>query len=533
MRKIREVLRLHHLQLSTRQIGESCQISKGAVDNYLRRAKTAGLTWPLPPDLDDATLERRLFTRGVDTYLPSPNRVQPDWQAVQRELNRKGVTLLQLWNEYVAQHPQGYRYSSFGQNFRAWQQRQGLNVTMRQTHKPGERLFVDYAGMTIAITDPTSGAISPAQVFVATLGASNYTYCEVSATQGSADWLASHVRALEFFGGAPQVIVPDNLKAGVKTPGFYEPELNPAYAELAQHYGVAVIPTRVKKPRDKAKVEVGVQIVERHILAPLRDRTFFSVQEANDAVRALLERLNDKPFQKLEGTRRSAFESLEKLALQPLPAERFVIAQWKRVRVNIDYHVELERHYYSVPYQYAREQVELRFTPTTLEVFLHGQRITSHPRPLSTARGRFTTLVEHMPPAHQRQLEWTGERLIAWAQKIGESVAGLVHKILESRPHPEQGFRSCLGLMRLGKVHGEERLEAACKRALALQSYTYASVESILKKRLETEPLPNQAVVAEPVKVSKHRNVRGSSYYATPGDGARGDAVLEQDPALN
>ena len=387
MRKIREVLRLaHQMKLSTRQISDSCHISKGTVSNYLERTRAAGYTWPLPDDLDEGTLERQLFSTDLNTPIPSPNRVQPDWDVVQRELARKGVTLERLWTEYITQHPKGYRYSSFTENFRAWRKTQGLNVTMRQSHQPGEKLFVEYAGMTVSITDPTSGAVTQAQVFVATLGASNYTYCEVTATQSSVDWLASHTRALEFLGGVPQIIVPDNLKAGVKTPSFYEPELNPAYAEFAQHYGVAVIPTRVRKPRDKAKVEVGVQIVERHILAPLRDRTFFCVQEANDAVHALLEKLNDKPFQKLEGTRRSAFETLERAALQPLPAERFVIAQWKRVRVNIDYHVELERHCYSVPYRFAREQVELRFTTGTLEVFLHGQRIASHARPISTMR---------------------------------------------------------------------------------------------------------------------------------------------------
>lgn len=398
MRKIREVLRLAlQMQLSTRQISESCQISKGSVSSYLERAKSAGISWPIPPELDDDALEKMLFDRGLEVYIAPDKRAQPDWAHVQRELARKGVTLEQLWHEYTAQHAEGYRYSSFTENFRAWRKTQGLNVTMRQLHQPGEKLFVDYAGMTVSITDPTSGAVTQAQVFVATLGASNYTYCEVTATQSSVDWLASHTRALEFLGGVPRIIVPDNLKAGVKTPSFYEPELNPAYAEFAQHYGVAVIPTRVRKPRDKAKVEVGVQIVERHILAPLRDRTFFSVQEANDAVHALLGKLNDKPFQKLEGTRRTAFETLERAALQPLPAERFVIAQWKRVRVNIDYHVELERHCYSVPYRFAREQVELRFTTGTLEVFLHGQRIASHARPISTMRGRFTTLKEHMP----------------------------------------------------------------------------------------------------------------------------------------
>lgn len=538
MRKVREVLRLAwSLDLSERQIGQSCQLSKGTVKNYLERARSAGLSWPLPDNLDDTTLETLLFARTIAMCSHVPGRGIPDWETIQKELERKGVTLERLWHEYIAQHSEGYKYSSFTQKFRKWQKAQGL--TMRLVHHPGEKLFVDYAGMTVALTDPSSGEITRGQVFVATLGASNYTYCEVSPSQTSPDWLSSHQRALEFFGGVPKIIVPDNLKAGVTNPSFYEPELNPAYAEFAQHYGVAVIPARVRKPRDKAKVEVGVQIVERQILAAVRDRVFFSISEANEAVWTLLETLNTKPFQKLEGSRKSVFEAFEKSALGPLPLERFVVAQWKKVRVNLDYHLEIEGHCYSVPYQHAREQVEVRYTALTLEVFSEGKRIASHARPLTPngrARGRFTTQTDHMPKAHQRHLEWSPERLIAWAHKTGESTAVMVQKILESRPHPEQGYRSCLGLLRLGKTHGPERLEAACRRAVALKAYSYPSVDSILKKKLETEPLPAQLEPVKPhsvVNSAPHRNVRGKDYYQPNSDKTLLEAVLEEDPSLN
>ncbi len=442
----------------------------------------------------------------------SDERPKPDWEWVHQEKQRKGVTLFLLWQEYQMQHPTGYEYSTFTIHYRRWKKEQGLS--MRQTHHAGEKLFVDYAGMTIDITNPGSGEIKEAQVFVAVWGASNYTYAEASLSQTLEDWLGSHRRALAFFGGAPQIIVPDNLKSGVKSPCYYEPELNPAYAEFAKHYGIAVIPTRVRKPKDKAKAEVGVQIVERQLLAPLRDRTFFSLKEANEALRQLLDKLNNKPFQKMTGSRKELFEAVDKPALQALPGSAFVIANWKKARVNIDYHVELEGHYYSVPYSYAKEQVDLRFTSHTVEVFHQNKRITSHQRaPLHLKhRGRHTTLTAHMPKAHQRHGEWTPQRLIHWAQKTGEHTAQVIERILESRPHPEQGYRSCLGIMRLGKSYGGERLEAACRRATYLQSYSYKSVQSILKHKLDAEPLPLEQPTPQPTP-QQHHNLRGASYY--------------------
>lgn len=357
MRKIKEILRLKHAcGLSERQIAESCRIGKTTVGEYLQRAEAANLSWPLPTELDEVALEARLFA----CPLPPPSRPLPDWAEVQRELKRKGVTRLLLWQEYKEKHPEGVAYPTFTVRYRQWAGT--CDVVMRQEHKAGEKLFVDYTGMTLPITDPGTGELSEAQVFVAVLGASNYSYAEVTLSQNLENWLASHRRALEFFGGVPELVVPDNLKVGVKSPCYYEPDINPSYAELASHYGFAVLPARVRKPRDKAKVENGVLVVERRILAVLRNHTFFTLGEANEAVSAELSKLNEQPFQKLPGSRKSLFLELDKPALRPLPQERFTLATWKKARVNIDYHIEIGGHYYSVPYRYARQQVEVRLT---------------------------------------------------------------------------------------------------------------------------------------------------------------------------
>lgn len=494
MRKIREALRLKWgLGIDERQTARSCRISRSTLWEYLRRAKDAGLSWPLPDDLDDAALEALLFQGDPNRGMRRP---APDWLEIHRERKRKGVTLLLLWQEYIAQYPNGYGYVTFTTKYRKW--RGGLDATMRQDHKAGERLFVDYAGVTMSIADAHSGEMRDAQVFVATLGASNYTYAEASWTQGLEDWLSSHRRALEFFGGVPELIIPDNLKAGVKSPCYFELELNRGYAEFAEHYGVAIVPARVRKPRDKAKVETGVQVVERWILAPLRHRTLFSLFEANEAIRELLEELNDRPFQKLPGSRRSAFEELDQPRLRSLPTEPYVPATWKKAKVNIDYHV-----------------VELRLTQTTVEIFHKGKRVASHRRlpEESCCRGGHSTISEHMTAGHRHHAEWTPERLAQWAKKTGEHTAKVAQEILASRPHPEQGFRSCLGLMRLGKTYGHERLEAACRRACHFRAYSFKSVQSILQRKLDAEPLP-QAVATKAVSTDQgHRNVRGPGYY--------------------
>lgn len=379
---------------------------------------------------------------------------------------------------------------------------------MRQNHRAGEKLFVDYAGHTIAIVDARTGEISQAEIFVAVLGASSYTFAEATASQSLPDWIGSHVRAFEFFHGVTEIVVPDNLKSGVTNAHRYEPDLNPTYSDMAQHYGVAVIPARVRRPKDKSKAEVGVQVVERWILAALRHHTFFSLQQLNQRIQALLVKLNDRPFRKLPGSRRSQFEALDRPALNPLPANAYIYADWKKARVNIDYHIEVDKHYYSVPHNLVKQQLDVRYTEHSVECFYKNQRVASHCR--SRQIGHHTTVREHMPESHRQYGDWSPQRLISWAQKYGKCTAELINQIMQSRRHPEQGYRSCLGILRLEKTYGAERLEAACKRALLLETLRYKSIESILKHGLDkTEPAPD----AEPVLPDDHDNIRGPSYY--------------------
>jgi transposase len=505
MRKIREVLRLGlALGLSLRQVGRSVSLGHGTVGDYLLRAKVAGLQWEQVQAMDDDALEGKLYPAPA---ARSPEaKLLPEWSQVHRELRRKGVTLSLLWQEYRERQPEGYGYSRFCELYRAFAG--SLEVSLRQEYKAGERLFVDYAGQTIEIRDREGGPSREAQIFVAALGASHLTYAEATWSQGLEDWVGAHVRCFAFLGGVPELVTPDNLKSGVTRPCWYEPELNATYAEMAQHYGVAVLPARVVKPRDKAKVESAVLQVERWILARLRDRTFFSLGELNEAIRTLVEELNARPLKVLRVSRRELFETIEREALRPLPTTPYELGRWKLVRVGVDYHVEFDGHYYSVPYQLIREQLDLRATETTVEVFHRARRVAFHRR--SAERGRHTTLREHMPRAHQAYLEWTPVRLVAWAQKTGPATAELVEAILRSRPHPQQGFRSCLGLLRLGDRYSPVRLETACQRALAIGAHSYQSVKSILGSGLDQQPLhrePESPVV-------EHENVRGARYYA-------------------
>ena len=505
MRKIKDVLRLKfETDLSIRRIARSCNVSRPTVTEYLTRFAEADLVWPAAAELDDAALERKLYP-PVAT-LPLLDGTIPDWSQVHRELRRKGVTLALLWHEYKAAHPEGFQYSWFCKQYRAWAGK--LDVVMRQEHRAGEKLFVDYAGQTVEVVDRHTGEVRQAQIFVAVLGASNYTYAEATWTQQLPDWIGSHVRAFEFLDGTSEVVVPDNLRSGVSKVHRYEPDLNPTYQDLGTHYSVAVMPTRARRPRDKAKAEAGVLLVERWILAALRNRTFFSLQELNREIARLLIRLNERPFKKLPGSRRELFEQLDRPALQPLPAQAYEFAEWKKVRVNIDYHIEIEGHYYSVPYQLVRRQLDARYTARTVECFHKGQRVASHSR--SLLKGRHTTVAEHMPKSHRQYAEWTPQRLIRWAEKTGPATAGVVQTILARRAHPQQGYRSCLGIMRLGKSFGEDRLEAACRRALKLGSCSYKSIESILRQGLDRQALPEQQQLDLSIA---HDNIRGSDYY--------------------
>ncbi len=465
----------------------------------------AGLSWPLPEAWDDRQLEAQLFPTLPKAARDA--RPLPDWAEVHRELARKGVTLLLLWEEYKADYPDGLQYSQFCDRYRAWAGK--LDLVMRQHHRAGEKLFVDYAGQTVPVVDPLTGEIREAQIFVATLGASAYTYAEATWTQGLSDWIASHIRCLEFLGAVPALLVPDNLKSAVARPCRYEPQANATYEDLSDHYGTAILPARVRHPRDKAKVENSVLLVERWILARLRHHTFFSLPELNAAIRELLDMLNTKPFKKLPGCRQALFEQLDRPAMKPLPAERYTYAEWKKARVHIDYHVEVLGHYYSVPYQLVKQELDVRITAHTVELLHHNKRVASHRR--SSLKGRHTTLTGHMPKAHQQYAHWTPQRLVHWAEKTGPATAEVVATILSSRAHPQQGFRSCLGIMRLGKSYGDERLEAACQRALRLGATSYKSLQSILKNGLDRQALP-EAEEATPKPIA-HPNIRGGGYY--------------------
>ena len=507
MRKIREIIRLSSAcGLSARQVANSCGIARSTVGEYLRRAKEAGLSWPFPEGLDDVQLEQLLFPPSPK--IPREQRLLPVWSEVHRELAKKGVTLFLLWQEYKERGADGFQYSWFCKNYRAWAGK--VDLVMRQPHLAGEKLFVDYSGQRVPVTDPRTGEIRDAEIFVAAMGASNYSYAEATWTQTLPDWIGSHVRAFRFLGRVPEIVVPDNLKSGVTHPHIYEPDINVTYLKMAEHFGVAVIPARSRKPRDKAKVESAVLIVGRWILARLRNRTFFSLGELNRAIAELLKELNGRPFQKLPGCRREAFEQVDYPAMRPLPVEHYEYTEWGKARVHIDYHVEIDKHYYSVPYQLVGQQLDFSLSLRTVECFHKNKRVASHQR--SFEKGQYTTVAAHMPKSHREHAEWTPQRLVQWASKTGSATAEIVETIMTSRPHPQQGFRACLGIMRLGKTYGDDRLEAACRRAVALDACGYRHIQSILKNGLDRRPLPQRT---PPGPRIEHDNVRGPSYYAS------------------
>ncbi|GAC1576981.1 MAG: IS21-like element ISPsy14 family transposase [Candidatus Dormibacteria bacterium] len=505
MRKVGEVLRLAAEGLSDRQISHSVGLARSTVGEYRQRAQRAGVSWPLPAELDSAALEERLFPRPSTAVGARP---EPDWREVHRELKRKRhVTLQLLWVEFREVHPDGWAYSQFCAHYRRWLGLQ--DVVMRLEYRDGERLFVDFSGDTMPVVAPDTGEITQMQVFVAVLGASGYLYVEATRGQDLPSWLGAHVRALEFCGGSPAALVPDNLKSGVTKACWYDPEINPSYLELARHYGTVVLPTRPSHPRDKAIVEVGVQVAERWVLAPLRNRRFYSPGELNAAIAETTAAVNGRAFRGLPSSRRDLFLESEKAALRPLPSARYEFPDWKKAKLNIDYHVEFDHHYYSAPHRLVRQEVEVRATVSVVEIFHRGRRVASHRR--EHGRRRFITDPAHMPASHRAHLEWTPSRLIGWAGTVGASVAEVAETIMRTRPHPEHGYRACMGLMRLAKVYGDERLSAACRRALVINATSYRSVESILKNGLDRVPATQLAlVVPEPVA---HENVRGADYY--------------------
>jgi transposase len=507
MRQVREILRLINAGcVPVREIARRTGVAPSTVRATIERTSAAGLSWPLPDDLSDSDIEAKLY-QNAGKKPGHRQRAEPDWAALHREFKRKHVTLSILWDEYIEQNPDGYRYSRFCELFRAFEH--SLPVTMRQTHLGGEKLFIDYAGDTVPVTvDRLSGQMRPAQIFVAVMGASNFVYAEASFSQSLPDWIAAHVHAFEAIGGVPKLLVPDNTKVAVIKACRYDPQVNRTYAEMAAHYGAAVLPARPRKPRDKAKVEACVLIVERYLLGRLRHRRFYSLAELNQAIQEMLKQINEqRPLRRLGVTRRHLLEELDRPALKPLPAEPYVYAEWRLRRAGLDYHIDVDGHYYSVPYRFAKDELEVRLTARTVEVFRKGERIAAHLR--NSGNHKHTTVNEHMPSSHRRFADWTVERIRRETSAIGPSAAALCELILEGRRHPEQGFRACLGIVRLAKSFGRERVEAACLRALEIGARTYGSVKSILDNHLDRQAGKR----APDGKAVIHPNIRGARYY--------------------
>ena len=513
MRQLRELLRLRYeAKLSIRQINASTKISVGKVQSVLKQAQELQLDWPLPDNMDDRELAAKFYPQA-DTRI-SRKFQQPDWPKVQQELKQKGVTRNLLWEEYTQQYPNScYSYSQYCDRFDHWRKKQ--KRSMRQIHKAGEKLFVDYCGPTVPIINRYTGVIEQAQVFVAVMGASNYTFAEATWSQQLKDWLYSHVRAFDFLGGIPDMVVPDNLRSAVSKACRYEPKLNSSYQQLAAHYQVAIIPARPYKPKDKAKAEVGVQIVERWIIARLRHRTFFSLAELNKAIKALLTELNLKPFKKIPGNRLSSFKQLDKPALKPLPHHPYEYTEFKPVTVNIDYHVEFAPHFYSVPHNLVGESLELQATDKLIQIYFKNKLITSHVRVYHYG---MTTEPSHMPKRHEKHLKWTAQRFINWANKIGPDVLIWVNNRLKEKPHPEQAYRVCLGLLNLTRQYENKRLNDACILANSESLTTLRNIRSILTHN--RDKLINQGGIQEEIDFSdstlpqSHENIRGPKAFA-------------------
>jgi len=485
MRKIKEVLRLRYEEkLTHRQIASSLNISASTVNEYLRLSKISAVNWPLPEEMTEQELYQKLY-QPVSSSIKT--RPKPDFEKIHQELRKKGVTLMLLWREYRDIHANGLGYTQFCLQYQQFAKT--LSPVMRQTHKGGEKCYVDYAGLTIPWINVATGEIMEAEVFVGCLPASNYIYAEAMASQTLPNWLCAHENMFHCFGGVSKILVPDNLKAGVTKAHYYDPDINRSYQDFAIHYGVAVVPARVKSPRDKANVEGAVKCVE-YLIAKLRHNTFTSIAEINEGLQREVALFNQKPFQKLSGTRQSLFETIDKPALKPLPAERYELAEWKKVRVNIDYHVTYDYHHYSVPHKLIHQVIELRVTAKLVECFYQQQRIAIHLR--SYKRNLHSTKKEHMPKAHREYAEWSPERLTQWAGKIGAHTKHYIETLIAKRDFPEQAYRACLGILRMSKQYGESRLDCACLRASALGIFSYRFIDTMLKNKCENEPIKSE-----------------------------------------
>lgn len=505
MRKTKEILRLALKEgLSQRDIALSTGVGKTTVQEIVSRAKQIGLDWGSVQHVHEPDIVTQLFPRPPGIKM----KTDVDWAAMDRELRKKGNTLSLLWLDYKQENPDGMGYSSFCEYYRKWKKSFGL--TMRQHHPAGKRLFVDFSGLKVPWLDMESGELHEAEIFVAVLGASNLTFVRAVKDQSSASWIDCHVRCLEFFGGVPETIVPDNLKSGVSRACRYDPDTNLAYQWFAEHYATAILPARAYRPRDKAKVEVAVQVAQRWIVAILRRQTFTSIAEINSQIGILLERLNNRTMKHLGASRRQLFDDIERTALKPLPPDRFNVPVWKIAKVNIDYHVEFERHYYSVPFRFVGKSVDIRANTTTVEIFEGGKRIAIHQRYYGRP-GSHTTINEHMPQAHRAHAEWTPDRVLQWAGESGGYVAELCRRIMESRSHPEQGFRSCLGILRLGKDYGCDRLDKACEMALSMKSLRYRTIQDILRNGSDRKV--RILKTSKSIPIEHHENIRGADYY--------------------
>jgi transposase len=506
MHKIEAILKERQQGLSIREIAAALSLKTSTVNDYIQRAQRANISYPLAEDLSDEEIRDRLLNKAGDA------KPLPLWTKVHGELRRKGVTLQLLHEEYLGKHPKGYQYSQFCRLYRGF--KKSLELSMRQTHTPGEKMFVDFAGQTVPIIDGARHEVLRAAVFVAVLGASNYAFAQVLESQRLPAWIDAHVKAFEYFGGASALLVPDNLKSAVTKPDYYEPDVNATYEEMAAHYGASVLPARPLKPKDKAKAEGTVLGVSQRILAPLRDRTFFTLAEANDAIAEQLILFNDRPFQKLPGSRKEMFEAIEMAELQPLPCSRYEMAEFRRGKANIDYHLTVRLgpksyRYYSVPYAFRGCELRVRLTQHTVEIFFDRKRLATH---LRVDKPGTSTLPEHMPRSHQRYVEWTPSRIREWAGKTGPACRDLAQVIMDSKPHPEHGFRSCMGLVSLAKSYGDDRLDAACQRALSLGLHSYRNVRNLLESGQDRLPLPEDTQ-PELLPINTPSHIRGAEYY--------------------
>ena len=501
VRKIKEILRMKWaLGLSDRQVAASLSIAHSTVGEYLKRAERAGLDWEQAQGLEEGSLKEKLFPPKTSG---SPGRPEPDWEQVANELKHKGVTRMLLWEEYLFEHPDGYGYSQFCERFRRWTQTQE-RPTLRKPKKAGEEVEVDYAGLTMPIIDPHTGEITQAEIFVGVLGASGLIYAEAQADQSKPNWIRGHVRMFDFFGGVPKIVRPDNLKSGVSKASFYEPDLNPTYHELAEHYGTAVIPTRVAEPRDKGLGENAVQQVERWVLAPLRKQRFFSVNELSQAICPRRTWLNDRQLTGQTRSRQELFDEFEKDALQPLPAYPFEYLEVKQAKVHLDYHISFKKHHYSVPHPYTRKTVLVRASEHLVEIYHQGKRIACHKR---CDRLGYSTQKEHMPANHRWYLEWSPERFARWGSQIGPHTEALIQALLASRRHPEQAYRACLGILKLADSTSPKLLEAACGLALEHDALSYRAVKRLLATKKDALEARSQS---EPIA---HEHIRGKNYY--------------------